>query len=121
MTGRIANIHKTNRTMLFAGVSAAGLIVAVSLYPQRAALAASNPTPAAATKPAATDTILVDALDTELKRAMSSLGTDGAAAQQPKPYFLSYAVDDATSVNIAAQYGAITAPNQSHRRSVDVQ
>ena len=53
---------------------------------------------------------------------MSSLGADGAAAaQQPKPYFLSYAVDDATSVNITAEYGAISSSNQGHARSVDVQ
>ena len=53
---------------------------------------------------------------------MSSLGTDGAAAaQQPKPYFLSYAVDDATSVSIAAEYGAIVNSNEGRRRSVDVQ
>ena len=66
-------------------------------------------------------TVLLSALDAELKRAMSSLGTDGAAAQQPKPYFLSYAVDDATTVNIAAEYGAIVNSNQSRVRSVDVQ
>ena len=34
------------------------------------------------------DTPLLRALDTELKRAMSSLGTDGPTSQQPKPYFL---------------------------------
>ena len=121
MTGRISKRHNTNRTMLIAGASVAGLIVAAGLYPQRAALAASNPAPTPTTKPAAAEVVLIDALDTELKRAMSSLGADGTAAQQPKPYFLSYAVDDATSVNIAAQYGAITGSNESHRRSVDVE
>jgi TldD protein len=118
MTGRIS---KKNRMILVAGVSMAGLIVEAGFAPQRAALAASNAAPAGATKTAAAEAVLVDALDTELKRAMSSLGADGAASQQPKPYFLSYAVDDATSVNIAAQYGAITSSGQSHRRSVDVQ
>ncbi len=52
---------------------------------------------------------------------MASLGSDGAGAQQPKPYFLSYAVSDATAVNISAQYGAIVSSNESHRRQADVQ
>jgi predicted Zn-dependent protease len=104
---------------------AAALLVAGALDAQRAARSASNaapPSPVTAAKPVAADTILVNALDAELKRAMSSLGADGAAAaQQPKPYFLSYAVDDAASVNIAAEYGAIASSNQSRVRSVDVQ
>ena len=89
------------------------------------ARAASNAAPAssaAAAKPVADETVLINALDAELQRAMSSLGADGAAAaQQPKPYFLSYAVDDATAVSIAAEYGAITSSNQGRVRSVDVQ
>ncbi|MGD0799411.1 MAG: metallopeptidase TldD-related protein [Acidobacteriaceae bacterium] len=52
---------------------------------------------------------------------MSSLGTGGPETAQPKPYFVSYAVDDATSVSIAAEYGAITGSNEGRRRSVDVQ
>jgi predicted Zn-dependent protease len=101
----------------------AGLVAAAALYPQRVALAASNRTTAATTvKPTADEALLVSALDSELKRAMSSLGSEGpAAAQQPKPYFLSYAVDDATALSIGAQYGAITNSNESRRRSVDVQ
>jgi len=63
----------------------------------------------------------MNALDTELKRAMSSLGTDGAAAQQPKPYFLSYDVSEASMVNITADYGAITNSRESRIRLVDVQ
>ncbi len=51
---------------------------------------------------------------------MASLGKEGDASQ-PKPYFLSYAVDDATTVAIEAQYGAIVTSNQGHARSVDVQ
>ena len=112
------------RSIALAGLTLGGLATAVGFYPLRAALAASNPAPATAvtTKPSTGEVLLIGALDTELHRAMSSLGADGAAAgQQPKPYFLSYAVDDATAVNIGAQYGAITTSNQSHRRSVDVQ
>jgi TldD protein len=65
--------------------------------------------------------VLIDALASEVSRAMASLGSDGAGAQQPKPYFLSYAVSDATAVNITAQYGAITGSNESHHRQADVQ
>ena len=113
----------TNRILIFAGASAAVLLLAAGIYPQHAALAASNPAPTSfATASKTAEAVLVSALDAELKRAMSSLGTDGAAAaQQPKPYFLSYAVSDATAIAITAQYGAITNSNESHRRSVDVQ
>ncbi len=117
--------HRTSRTIALASTSVAGLLLAAGLTPQRTALAASGGAPtssAASSKPPASEAVLIGALDAELKRATSSLGADGpAAAQQPKPYFLSYAVDDATSVNIAAQYGAITNSNESHRRSVDVE
>jgi len=102
----------------------AGLSVAGALDAQRTALAATNAAPASSittAKPVVGEPVLINALDAELQRAMSSLGTDGAAAQQPKPYFLSYSVDDATSVSIAAEYGAITNSNQGHVRSVDVQ
>jgi predicted Zn-dependent protease len=98
----------------------AALFAAEALDAQHAALATANAAPASS-KPVVVESVLVNALDAELKRAMSSLGTDGAAAQQPQPYFLSYAVDDATSVSIAAEYGAITNSNQGRVRSVDVQ
>ena len=109
---------------MMASASLAGLIAAFALTPQPAALAATDPSPASAatSKSAATESALITALDAELKRAMASLGADGtAAAQQPRPYFLSYAVSDGTAVTIAAQYGAITNSNEGHRRSVDVQ
>jgi len=66
-------------------------------------------------------------MEAELKRAMASLGSADAAAASdpdktaPKPYFLSYAVSDATNIDISAQYGAITSSNGSHRRVADVQ
>ena len=61
----------------------------------------------------------MSALDSELKRAMSSLGKGDE--KEPKPYFLSYAVSDGIAANITAQYGAITSSNLAHRRMVDVQ
>jgi predicted Zn-dependent protease len=123
MTQRRTSTRNTSRTIILSA-SITGLIAAAALYPQRAALAASDPAPAssAATKSGADDMPLLHALDAELKRAMLSLGSNGtAAAQQPKPYFLSYAVSDATQVAIAAEYGAITTSNERRVRSVDVQ
>src|SRR5206468_2197068 len=67
---------------------------------------------------AASSSLLVDALDAELHRAMGSLGS---GADQPKPYFLSYAVADNESVSITAQYGAIVGSNGNRRRVADVQ
>ncbi|WP_035349384.1 metallopeptidase TldD-related protein [Edaphobacter aggregans] len=64
--------------------------------------------------------VLMDAMDAELHRAMSSLGSTGENGQ-PKPYFLSYAVSDSDSFNMTAQYGAIVQNNQSRRRTADVQ
>ena len=67
----------------------------------------------------------MQSMQAELHRAMTSLGTAPQPGQtddaQPKPYFVSYSVADAQSVSIAAQYGAITSSNQSHRRTADVQ
>jgi len=65
------------------------------------------------------DTRLVTALQGELNRAMTSLGSDTSvplakAAKSPKPYFISYAVADATNVSMSAQFGAITGSNESH-------
>lgn len=78
-----------------------------------------------ATVPA--DTVLLDAMQTELTRAMKDLGTapvqeaHGAAVATPKPYFLSYSVSDANQVSMAAQFGAIVSSSESHRRMADVQ
>ena len=74
---------------------------------------------AAATKPTA-DGVLLESMDTEPHRAMTSLGAPPTPAQ-PKPYFVSYSVADADSITIGAQYGAIVASSQSHRRMADVQ
>jgi predicted Zn-dependent protease len=51
---------------------------------------------------------------------MSSLGKADDSSQ-PKPYFLSYAVDDSNGVVIQAQYGAIVSSSQSRNRVVDIQ
>ncbi len=81
------------------------------------------------------DSVLLDAMNGELHRALTELGSGkgpvpaangakpGAAAPaaQPKPYFLSYSVADAESVSLTAQYGAITGNEANHSRTADVQ
>ncbi len=78
-----------------------------------------------------TESVLMQAMETELHRAMTELGTaivpaaggQAGADKTPaqKPYFLSYSVADAEHVTITAQYGAITNSNATHSRIADVQ
>jgi TldD protein len=94
----------------------AGLVITGSLSPTPMALAAASKIQVA---PQSAN-VLIASLETELHRAMNSLG--GAdPTQQPKPYFLSYAVADNDSVTMTAQYGALTNKNESRRRVADVQ
>jgi TldD protein len=102
--------------VVVAGAGLAGLIVAGIALPARAVRAAEVHAPQGQVS-----SILVDTMESELHRAMNSLGSTGDAAQQPKPYFLSYAASDGEQVNIGAQFGAITTSTQSHRRFADVQ
>jgi TldD protein len=111
----------------FAAAAALGL---AALLPGAGAPAqqAAQPTAAAATPG---DPVLMQAMQTELHRASAELGSailpvaaspgSGSAPQQPKPYFVSYSVADAESVNITAQYGAITNDIARHARTADVQ
>ena len=95
--------------------------------------AAADAKPAIAT-PAMQEPVLMQAMETELHRAIAELGSAitpvvftsdkaGGVEKTPtqKPYFISYSVADAESVTINAQYGAITNSAKSHGRSVDVQ
>jgi TldD protein len=99
-----------------AGVGLAGLVVvAITSVGHIAAAATPNPVPA-------TTTVLIDTLESELHRAMGSLGNTATdATQQPKPYFLSYAVADSDGIVMSAQFGAIVGSNESRRRIADVQ
>jgi len=70
----------------------------------------------------------MDAMATELHRALAELGNAPEPASSSKekvpplkPYFLSYSVADAESVTITSQYGAIMNSNASHERTADVQ
>ncbi|WP_353070256.1 metallopeptidase TldD-related protein [Tunturibacter empetritectus] len=99
-----------------AGVGFAGLVAVTISSVGTSAVAAtrsSEPAPAA---------VLIDTMETELHRAMSSLGNNATdATQQPKPYFLSYAVSDSDGMSLTAQFGAITSSRENHRRTADVQ
>jgi predicted Zn-dependent protease len=64
--------------------------------------------------------VLLDAMTTELNRAFTSLGKQGDAKQLP-PYFLSYAVGDASFVSVSAQFGALVSSSANHLRVADVQ
>jgi predicted Zn-dependent protease len=137
----------STRPIAFAiGLRFAALALAATTMAYAAAPAAK---PSANTKPAtptqdkvaatAPDPVLMQAMETELQRAIADLGnaitpvasvsgegpgdkanaSDKTRAQ--KPYFLSYSVADAESVSITAQYGAITNSNAAHSRTADVQ
>jgi TldD protein len=106
-------ILMTRKTALLGTAASAG--VAILLF---SSLSHPARTVFAAAKPAA-DSVLLESMDAELHRAMSSLGTADPA--QPKPYFLSYAVSDSDNISIGAQYGAITSSNEARHRIADVQ
>jgi hypothetical protein len=64
-------------------------------------------------------------MTTELHRAFSSLGRQDTgkvdATKQLPPYFLSYAVSDASVVSIRAAYGALVDSSANRARVADVQ
>jgi TldD protein len=99
-----------------AGASLAGLVVVAMTSVGHIAAATTTKL---GTTPAS---VLIDAMESELHRAMQSLGNTATdATQQPKPYFLSYAVADADSISMSAQFGAIVGSNENRRRIADVQ
>jgi predicted Zn-dependent protease len=67
--------------------------------------------------------VLLDAMTTELHRAFTSLGKAAAAGddKQLPPYFLSYAVSEASYVGIRAQFGSLADSASNHVRMADVQ
>ncbi len=76
--------------------------------------------PAAASAQRQPAPVLMDAMSAELHRAFASLGKQGDDKQLP-PYFLSYAVSEASVVSIRAQYGALTDSSTNSVRVADVQ
>jgi predicted Zn-dependent protease len=76
--------------------------------------------PAAAGSQKQQTPVLLDAMTAELHRAFTSLGKQGDDKQLP-PYFLSYAVADASAVVVQAQFGALVNSLANHVRVADVQ
>jgi TldD protein len=104
------------RSFTVTGAGLAGLAIVMMAFGGRTVSAAP------ANSPAASNGVLIDTMESELQRAMGTLGNTATdATQQPKPYFLSYAVSDSHSVGLTAQFGAITGSHESRRRFVDVQ
>jgi predicted Zn-dependent protease len=87
-----------------------------------AILALALPTAAGAQQ---TTPVLLDAMTTELHRAFTSLGKKSDGKQDADkllpPYFLSYAVSDASFADIQAQFGSLVYSHSSHARVADVQ
>jgi len=79
----------------------------LAAYTAIAAFAVPVAAPAQAGTP-----VLLDAMTTELNRAFSLLGKQGGDKQLP-PYFLSYAVSDATSVSIARNLAPLPIARQT--------
>jgi len=103
-----------NRRAITSSLTIASLVFLMEAAPVQSV--AAPPKPAASSS-----TVLIDTMEAELHRAMTSLGSTAPGAAQPRPYFLSYDVSDADSIGIAAEFGAITSSNESHRRFADVQ
>ncbi len=117
---RIDQFRTFLRHTLIASLCVPALVVAPTVMAQDATSAQAAP--------AAQQPLLMDAMATELHRALAELGsaTEPVASTKEKvlpqkPYFISYSVADAESVAITSQYGAIMNSSQSHERTADVQ
>ncbi|GGH02065.1 metallopeptidase TldD-related protein [Silvibacterium dinghuense] len=70
------------------------------------------------------DSPLLNAMSTELHRAVTSLGAPSAGKadddSQPAPYFVSYDAHDLSTVSITAQQGALLGDDAANNRVVDV-
>jgi len=62
---------------------------------------------------------LMDAMTTELDRAVTSLSKAAQPNQQP-PYYIGYDTHDVSRLNIVAQQGAILLSDESHQRTADI-
>jgi predicted Zn-dependent protease len=126
---------------------ASTILLALSLAATAATAASPRNSKLPVKDPAAgppADSALLDAMQAELHRAMTSLGTatatnasaspsgsssaspsgsssGNASTPAPKPYFLSYSVSDNESTTITAQFGAVMNSASSHNRVADVQ
>jgi TldD protein len=115
---RITRSIASHRAAVTAAYALGAVLLATTL-PQAAGAQANSGPPA--------DPVLMQAMRSELDRAMQDLGktpsvaTAKNAAPAQRPYFLSYSVADAEGINITAQYGAIVSSTGHHERVADVQ
>src|SRR5262244_3540737 len=65
--------------------------------------------------PGATDPVLLNTMQQELNRAMTSL-----AKADPAPYFISYSVNEETGSVIMASNGSLVANMNRHDRTADI-
>jgi TldD protein len=105
--------------------AALALTLAVPAADAQQAASALHPANESLAAGAAGSSVLMDAMTMELHRAFTSLGRPGPGKpesdKQLPPYFLSYAVSDASFVSIRAQFGALVDSSTNHVRLADVQ
>ena len=63
------------------------------------------------------DEVLMRALTDELERSMSELRVEGLE----RPYFISYRVDEARALSVAASFGSLLASRESRSRRLEVE
>jgi TldD protein len=123
---RIDSLQRIFQSAVIAGLCAPALLAVPTVLAQEAT---SAPSASSAQQPPPP---LMDAMATELHRALAELGTGsepvasgvakvGEKIPPQKPYFISYSVADAEGVTITAQYGAIMNSTETHERTADVQ
>ena len=114
-----------NHPFAAAGRFLPGSVRAACLCAGFAFTAAALALPATASAQKQATPVLLDAMTTELHRALASLGKQVPGKpdsdKQLPPYFLSYSVSDASYVGIRAQYGAVVDNSTNHVRMADVQ
>ncbi|HEY1649948.1 MAG TPA: metallopeptidase TldD-related protein [Terracidiphilus sp.] len=109
--------------ILLPAIPSLAILVSVFQLPAEAAVSAPGLEARDKASSPAQAPIVLDAMTAELHRAFTSLGkTAGTGDEKPlPPYFLSYAVSDATYANIRAQYGALVDSAGGRVRVADVQ
>jgi TldD protein len=120
--------HSVSCCLPLVALALAATSVAYAAGPAQNAAAPQTGAAPQVAAPATQGPVLMQAMETELHRAIADLGSTSAPvasthekAAEKKPYFISYSVADAESVTISAQYGAITNSTANHGRTADVQ
>lgn len=95
-------------------VSASAILATINLPMAARAVKPNTPSPASAfTAP------LLDAMSSELGRAMTAL-SKASAPDQPHAYYIGYDAHDLTGVAITAEEGALLSSTENHQRTADI-